>query len=61
VTSRERNVAGAIRVVHPQALGGRHVLLVDDVTTSGATARACATVMLSAGARRVALLTACRA
>jgi ComF family protein len=57
-TSREANVAGVFRVARPRFLAGKHVLLVDDVTTSGATARECARVLRAAGARRVGLLTA---
>jgi ComF family protein len=57
-TSREANVAGAFRVARRRPLVGRQVVLVDDVTTSGATARECARVLLKAGARRVGLLTA---
>lgn len=57
-TSREANVAGAFRVARRKPLAGRYVVLVDDVTTSGATARECARVLLRAGARKVGLLTA---
>lgn len=55
--ARLRNLAGAF-MVHPQrraALQGRHVALVDDVMTTGATARAAATVLLRAGAAAVDL------
>ena len=47
---RAQNVRGAF-----QARGGapRRVLLVDDVATSGATARECARLLLAAGAREV--------
>ena len=60
VVSRLRNVAGAFSVRSPVRLPGRRVLLVDDVATSGATAAECARVLRRAGARSVALVTACR-
>jgi ComF family protein len=60
VTSREGNVAGAFAVRRARDVAGRDVVLVDDVFTSGATARECAALLRTAGARRVAVLTACR-
>lgn len=58
VVSRVRNVAGAFVVERSRAVAGRWIVLVDDVATSGATARACGEVLRAAGARHVVLLTA---
>lgn len=41
----------------PQQMTGKHVLLIDDVRTTGATAAACARALLNAGAASVDLLT----
>jgi ComF family protein len=61
VTSRARNVRGAFAVRKPGRLRGRIVVLVDDVFTSGQTARECARVLRAAGARQVVMLAATRA
>lgn len=60
VLSRSGNVEGVFAVARPGCVAGRPVVLVDDVFTSGATARACATALMVAGAGEVAVLTACR-
>ncbi len=63
LTHRQRrlNVQGAFCVRKPQAVAGRHVALVDDVITTGATVAACARVLKDAGAERVVVLALARA
>lgn len=58
-TARARNVQGAFRVPaeHRPGIEGVGVLLVDDVYTTGATAKACARALKRAGATRVDVLT----
>jgi ComF family protein len=55
---RRANVEGAFEI--RGRLDGKHVLLVDDVMTTGATASACARALKGAGAARVTLLTLAR-
>ncbi len=57
---RRNNVAGAFVCNKRFSVKGRHVLLVDDVLTTGATAGACAAVLKRAGAKRVTVLTLAR-
>lgn len=52
---------GAFAVTDASAIRSRHILLVDDVLTTGATAMACAEALMAAGAQSVSLLTVCRA
>jgi ComF family protein len=54
------NVSGAFSA-HPGIVRGRSVLLLDDLVTTGATLAACASALLSGGARRVFGLTVARA
>lgn len=55
---RRANVEGAFEI--RGRLDGKHVLLVDDVMTTGATASACGRALKRAGAARVTLLTLAR-
>jgi len=57
---RELNVAGAF-AADEAAVAGRDVLLVDDVLTTGATARSAAHALRAAGAHDVQVLTLARA
>lgn len=54
---RIENVAGAFAVRHPRKLEGKHILLVDDVLTTGATVEACAQAILAVPGTRVSVAT----
>jgi ComF family protein len=58
---RRRNLQGAFAVADGSILVEREVLLVDDIFTTGATARACSRVLRQAGATKVWVATASRA
>jgi ComF family protein len=58
---RRQNLRGAFFAPLPARLAGRHVLLVDDIYTTGATARACSRVLMNAGAGSVRVATVARA
>jgi predicted amidophosphoribosyltransferase len=60
---RLRNVSGAFRASDDARarLRGAHVVLVDDVITTGATLNACAAALISGGARIVSYVTFGRA
>jgi ComF family protein len=60
-THRKSNIAGAFRIGIPEKALGKHILLVDDVFTTGATVDECARVLTHAGAARVDVLTLARA
>jgi len=59
--ARRRNVRNAFAVRRPGLIVGRHVVLVDDVLTTGATAGECARTLYGAGAAAVGVLTVARA
>ena len=60
-SERRKGLAGAFKVGNAEAIVGREVLLVDDIMTTGATARECARVLKRAGAAKVFVVTMARA
>lgn len=58
---RKRNVKDAFRLHGHLEIDGCHILLVDDVYTTGATVNECARILLRGGAEQVDVLTLARA
>lgn len=58
---RKKNVKDAFAVKKEENFQNKHILLVDDVYTSGSTVDECAKVLINAGARTVQILTLARA
>jgi ComF family protein len=58
---RRANMRGAFFAPRPEKVKGADVLLIDDIYTTGATARACAQTLRRAGAKSVRVATVARA
>lgn len=58
---RWENVGGVFRLHHPEAFVGRHVLIVDDVLTTGSTTTACADAFRGVEGIRISILTLAKA
>lgn len=54
---RMENVKNIFRLQHPESIAGKHLLLVDDVTTTGATLTSCAQELAKAPNVRISILT----
>lgn len=54
---RWTNVEGIFELVHPEAFENKHILLVDDVVTTGATLEACAQSILSGCDAKISIAT----
>lgn len=52
---RWKNTEGIFRTTQPEALKGKHILLVDDVATTGATLHACISSLLAVPSVRVSV------
>jgi ComF family protein len=53
---RFTNIRGAFRITTPSTFEGKHIILVDDLLTTGATASEAARVLKAAGAIKVGVL-----
>jgi ComF family protein len=60
-TARIENIRGAFEVLRPRDIAGARIILVDDVSTTGATANEAARTLLDAGASRVTLAVVAKA
>jgi len=56
-TERWENVKESFKVVKEKELAGKHLLLVDDVVTTGATLEACGNIILNATNARLSIAT----
>jgi len=59
--ARRANVRGAFGLRRPEGVRGLHVIVVDDILTTGSTAAACAACLRAGGAATVGVLTVARA
>ena len=56
---RWKNIEGKFKLIDPASIQNKHLLLVDDVVTTGATLEACGNELLSAGKVNLSIATLC--
>lgn len=54
---RTENVKGLFRLIHPERAQGKHILIIDDICTTGATITSCAQELVKAGDIKISVLT----
>jgi predicted amidophosphoribosyltransferase len=54
---RYENTEGIFKVVRPKEVVDQHIILVDDVLTTGSTLEACANVLLEVKGVRISIIT----
>ena len=60
-TARWENTESIFQVTEPSVLKGKHILLIDDVTTTGATLHACISAILTVKDVRISIFTLAKA
>lgn len=60
VWERKENVTNVFRLAHPEQIAGKHILLIDDIITTGATITACADELCKAEGVRISVLALAR-
>lgn len=57
---RERNIAGAFSLVNPSRIAGKHILVLDDVITTGSTIGTCCRELSKAPNVTISVLSLCK-
>lgn len=55
--NRWKNMDGVFAVINPKAIEAKHVLLIDDIITTGATLDACGNTILKSGCKSLSIAT----
>lgn len=58
---REKNISGCFKIINPESIKNKNILLIDDVFTSGATINEAVKILKENGARKIIALVAAKA